>query len=59
VDRRPSLDDKPSYSLKIIEGPIRSRTYGKTQISRFRHGLLLLRMVVCVFTHQSALNWMQ
>jgi hypothetical protein len=23
-----------------------ARTYGKTQISRFRHGLLLLRMVV-------------
>src|SRR6516165_10778456 len=22
VNRRPSLDDKPSYSLKIIEGPI-------------------------------------
>jgi hypothetical protein len=51
VNRRPSLDDKPSYSLKIIEGPIRyvGRTYGKTQISRFRHGLLLLRMVCLRF----------
>jgi len=31
--------------LKIIEVPIRyaRRTYGETQISRFRHGLLLLR----------------
>lgn len=33
-------------NLKIIEIPIRyaARTYGSTQISRFRHGLLLLRM---------------
>jgi SAM-dependent methyltransferase len=37
--------------LKIIEVPIRyaSRTYGATQISRFRHGLLLLRMVWFAF----------
>jgi hypothetical protein len=37
--------------LKIIEVPIRyvSRTYGKTQISRFHHGLLLLRMVCLRF----------
>jgi SAM-dependent methyltransferase len=35
-------------NLKVIEVPIRymARTYGETQISRFRHGLLLLRMVV-------------
>ncbi len=35
--------------LKIVEVPIRyrDRTYGSTQISRFRHGLLLLRM--CLF----------
>jgi SAM-dependent methyltransferase len=35
--------------LKIVEIPIRyrERTYGSTQISRFRHGWLLLRM--CVF----------
>jgi SAM-dependent methyltransferase len=33
--------------LKVIEVPIRyaSRTYGETQISRFRHGLLLVRML--------------
>lgn len=33
-------------NLKIIEIPIRyvARTYGTTQISRFKHGLLLLRM---------------
>jgi glycosyltransferase involved in cell wall biosynthesis len=33
-------------NLRIIEIPIRyrERTYGRTQISRFRHGLLLFRM---------------
>jgi len=33
-------------NLKILEIPIhyRARTYGTTNISRFRHGLLLLRM---------------
>jgi len=38
-------------SLKIVEVPIRyaSRTYGETQISRFRHGVLLLRMVWFAF----------
>ncbi len=38
-------------SLKIIEVPIRyaARRYGMTQISRFRHGLLLLRMVVFAY----------
>jgi len=38
-------------NLKIIEIPIRyaSRSYGETQISRFRHGWLLLRMVVFAF----------
>ena len=38
-------------SLKIVEVPIRymSRTYGETQISRFRHGLMLLRMVWFAF----------
>jgi glycosyltransferase involved in cell wall biosynthesis len=36
-------------NLKIIEVPIRyrERTYGRTNISRFRHGLLLLKM--CAF----------
>jgi SAM-dependent methyltransferase len=35
-------------NLKSVEVPIRymARTYGETQISRFRHGLLLLRMVI-------------
>ena len=34
-------------SLKIIDIPIRyyNRAYGETQISRFRHGWLLIRMV--------------
>lgn len=38
-------------NLKIIEVPIRyaDRRYGETQISRFRHGWLLLRMVVFAF----------
>jgi len=33
-------------NLKIVEVPIRyrDRTYGETQISRFRHGVLLLKM---------------
>ncbi|MEK6795002.1 MAG: glycosyltransferase [Spirochaetota bacterium] len=35
-------------NLKIVEVPIRyqARTYGSTNISRFRHGLLLFRMVL-------------
>jgi SAM-dependent methyltransferase len=38
-------------SLKVVEIPITyaSRSYGETQISRFRHGWLLLRMVVFAF----------
>lgn len=38
-------------NLKIIEVPITyaSRTYGETQISRFSHGFLLLKMVVFAF----------
>lgn len=38
-------------NLKILELPVRyaERTYGSTQISRFRDGLLLLRMVVFAF----------
>jgi len=33
-------------NLKIIEIPVRykQRTYGETNISRFKHGLLLLKM---------------
>jgi len=35
-----------SQNLRLVEIPVRyrSRTYGTTNISRFRHGLLLLRM---------------
>ncbi len=38
-------------NLKITEIPIRyrDRTYGTTQISRFRHGLLLLKMTFFAF----------
>jgi hypothetical protein len=33
-------------NLKVVEVPVtyRARTYGATNISRFRHGLLLLKM---------------
>ena len=43
--------------LKIIEIPVRyaSRTYGETQISRFRHGWMLLRMVMFAFLRIKAL----
>jgi len=38
-------------NLKVKEIPVsyRSRTYGETQIARFRHGLLLARMVVFAY----------
>ncbi len=38
-------------NLKIVEIPVRyrARAYGETQISRFRHGVLLLRMVFFAF----------
>jgi SAM-dependent methyltransferase len=38
-------------NLKVLEIPVRyaSRRYGETQISRFRHGVLLLRMVLFAF----------
>jgi SAM-dependent methyltransferase len=44
-------------NLKVIEVPIRyaSRTYGETQISRFQHGWLLLRMVFFAFRKLKAL----
>ncbi|HUI96054.1 MAG TPA: glycosyltransferase [Xanthobacteraceae bacterium] len=43
--------------LKVVEVPIRyaSRAYGESQISRFRHGLMLLRMVVFAFFRIKAL----
>ena len=44
-------------NLKVAEVPIRyaSRTYGETQISRFAHGWLLIRMVVFAFFRLKAL----
>ena len=44
-------------NLKVIEIPIRyaERTYGSTQISRFRHGILLFRMVLFAFRKLKAL----
>jgi glycosyltransferase involved in cell wall biosynthesis len=43
--------------LKIVEVPIRygNRAYGETQISRFRHGVMLLRMVLFAFLRVKAL----
>jgi glycosyltransferase involved in cell wall biosynthesis len=44
-------------NLKLIEVPIRyaSRTYGTTQISRFTHGFMLIRMVLFAFMRLKAL----
>jgi hypothetical protein len=44
-------------NLKTAEVPIRyaARVYGETQISRFRHGWLLLRMVCFAFMKLKAL----
>jgi SAM-dependent methyltransferase len=44
-------------NLRCVEIPIRyaSRTYGETQISRFRHGFMLLKMVVFAFFRIKAL----
>ena len=44
-------------NLKTAEVPIRyaAREYGETNISRFRHGLLLLRMVIFAFLKLKAL----
>jgi len=38
-------------NLKIVEVPVRykRRSYGATQISRFQHGLLLVRMVIFAY----------
>ena len=45
-------------NLKTAEVPIRyaAREYGQTNISRFRHGLLLARMVLFAFTKFKALR---
>ncbi|HRJ68247.1 MAG TPA: glycosyltransferase [Beijerinckiaceae bacterium] len=44
-------------NLKVLEVPIRyaNRSYGETQISRFRHGVMLLRMVLFAFMRIKAL----
>jgi SAM-dependent methyltransferase len=44
-------------NLKFAEVPVRyaSRRYGSTQISRFRHGLLLLRMVAFAYRKLKAI----
>jgi len=44
-------------NLKVLEIPIRyaSRVYGNTQISRFRHGVLLFRMVIFAWRKLKAL----
>ena len=44
-------------NLKVVEVPVRyaARVYGETQISRFRHGLLLFRMVGFAFRKLKAL----
>ena len=44
-------------NLRCIEVPIRyaARTYGVTQISRFRHGVLLIKMVIFAFFRIKAL----
>ena len=44
-------------NLKTVEIPVRyaSRVYGETQISRFRHGVMLLKMVVFAFFRIKAL----
>ena len=43
--------------LKMVEVPIRyrSRQYGETQISRFRHGSLLVQMVIKAYFKMKAL----
>jgi len=43
--------------MKIQEIPVRyrAREYGETQISRFRHGLMLIRMTVFAFLKLKAI----
>ena len=44
-------------NLQIVEVPVRyqARKYGETQISRFRHGFMLLRMVFFAFMRIKAM----
>ncbi len=48
---------QPGSTSRPAEVPIRyaAREYGETNISRFRHGLLLLRMVMFAFLKLKAL----
>ena len=45
-------------NLKFLEVPIRygAREYGETQISRFRHGWLLLKMVIFAYKKLKIVN---
>jgi hypothetical protein len=47
VGKAKAIADAARQNLKIIETPIhyKARTFGETQISRFRDGWLLLKMV--------------
>jgi hypothetical protein len=47
LSARSSRHPPKAQNLKIIETPIhyKARTFGETQISRFRDGWLLLKMV--------------
>jgi SAM-dependent methyltransferase len=44
-------------NLKVCEIPVRyrARAYGETQISRFRHGLMLIRMTIFAFMKLKAI----
>jgi len=44
-------------TFRGVKMPIRyaARTYGETQISRFRHGILLFKMVIFAFFRIKAL----
>jgi hypothetical protein len=48
---------RPRLGLKAVQIPIRyiGSTYGETQISRFRQGFMLLRMVMFAFLRIKAL----
>jgi hypothetical protein len=47
VGKAKAIADAVKQNLKIIETPIhyKARAFGETQISRFRDGWLLLKMV--------------
>ena len=55
VTRKAAQGSRLVY-LKTLEIPIRyaARRYGETQISRFRHGVMLLRMVLFAYRRLKA-----